>query len=154
MSARRLHEIAEERLSAVRAMHALAGSEASVLAAVDAAARGEVSQDAADGAIASHLAARERCIERMMRGQDEWALLAPQAGGWAAAEVDAIRALGDEAARLLAEIALSDRRFAAELSARRAAAAEGIARTEGGRAANRAYTPRADEGPRFTDRSA
>ncbi|MFM7050569.1 MAG: hypothetical protein ACKOYN_00340 [Planctomycetota bacterium] len=154
MSSVRLREIAEERLSAVRAMHALAGREASVLATVDAAARGEVSQDAADGAIASHLAARERCIEQMMRGQDEWAALAPQAGAWADSEVDAIRALGDEATRLLAEIALSDRRFASELSARRAAAADGIARTEGGRAANRAYAPRGDQGPRFTDRSA
>lgn len=154
MSAQRLREIAEDRLAAVRGMRALSTREAAVLATVDAAARGEVSQDVADGALATHLAARERFVEQMSRGQDEWTQLAPQAGAWSAAEVDAIRALGDEAALLLAEIALSDSRFAAELVARRTAAADGIARTEGGRAANRAYAPKSPEGPRFTDRSA
>jgi hypothetical protein len=152
MSAARMREIAGKRLAALRAMRALSAEEPRVLAAVDAAARGELGQGAADELVASHLSAREACIDAMRAHDGEWSSLAQDAAGWSPVDARDIEGLARESLGLLAEIDAGDARFAAELSARRRGAADELARADSARAAQRAYGGRAAHGPRFTDR--
>ncbi len=152
MSASRLCEIAQIRVSSARAMRALSEHEPHVLGAVDAAARGEIAQGEAEDILASHLGARESCIASMRSFDTEWRELSRDVASLPAAESDELQALSRDFLALLPEIESSDARFAAELGERRRQASVEIARADTGHAAHRAYGPRSDSQPRFTDR--
>jgi len=154
----RLLDIAVARLEAARAMRALGARESALLDTVDRAARGEVPHADAEDALATHLEAREACLDAMRAYDDEWAELASMlAAPGAASDADraSLETTATEIAAILGDIARSDVGFATELAARRQAARAELARTDGARAAGRAYLSQAagqPEGPRFTDR--
>ena len=148
----RMRAIAGHRLVSAQAMRALADEQPKVLAAIDAAARGEIGQLEAEELLGAHLAAREACIASMRAFDDEWRALTADAASWSGADAGDIHDASRAVLGLLAEIESSDARFAVELASRRNAARGEMARTDTGRAAQRAYGNTGGGAPRFTDR--
>ena len=150
-AAPRLRDLAERRLASARVMQDLSTREDALLAAVDAAGRGEIKQDEVEVVLAMHLNAREACLNSMRTCDAEWAAGAAAIDQLQSSDRDAIQRIATELFDILEAIQATDTHFASELALRRRAAGVEISRTDGSRAANRAYAPITPT-PRFTDR--
>jgi len=112
---------------------------------------GEIEQDEVEVVLAMHLNAREACLNSMRTCDAEWAAGAAAIDQLQSSDRDAIQRIATELFDILEAIQATDTHFASELALRRRAAGVEISRTDGSRAANRAYAPITPT-PRFTDR--